>query len=304
MKTPIFEGIMSVVVTPFDRQGRIDLGVLGRQLDFLLENGVHWIVPGGTTGEYYAQSVEERKQVLSFVAEHVGTRAELAAGTNSARPAETVELSAHAKGLGYKALMLAAPYYSLPTTDELAAHFRAMAGETGMPIILYNFPARTGVDMTPDFLRSVVDMPAICAIKESSGSFARMLELVLHFDGQLQRICGADDQAVDSFLWGARSWIAGASNFLPAEHVALYEACVVRKDFVLGQKLMRAMLPVFYLLEQGGKYIQYVKYGCELAGLPVGTTRGPLMPLSDAEKAQFRSLYEGVKAAGLDKLAA
>jgi len=92
---------------------------------------------------------------------------------------------------------------------------------------------------------------AICAIKESSGSFARMLEHVVHFPG-LQRICGADDQAVDSFLWGENSWIAGASNFMPAEHVALYEACVLRKDFADGLRLMKAMLKMFYLLEQGG----------------------------------------------------
>lgn len=304
MQIPVFQGIMSVVVTPFDGSGEIDFAVLGRQVDFLIDSGVHWIVPGGTTGEYYAQSTEERKRVLSFVAERVGDRAALAAGTNSSRLAETIELSAHARTLGYQALMLAAPYYSLPGTAELADHFRHVAGKTGLPIILYNFPARTGVDMSPDFLRRLADLKAICAIKESSGSFARMLELVLHFDGQLQRICGADDQAVDSFLWGAKSWIAGASNFLPAEHVALYDACVVRKDFVLGQKLMRAMLPMFYLLEQGGKYIQYVKYGCELAGVPVGPARRPLLPLSDDEKAEFRALYDDVKKADLGRLAA
>jgi len=304
MEIPTFQGIMSVVVTPFDARGEIAFDVLERQLDFLIENGVHWIVPGGTTGEYYAQSTEERKQILEFVATRVGSRAKLAAGTNSARPTETLELSAHAKKLGYQALMLAAPYYSLPSVDELADHFRYVAASIDLPIILYNFPARTGVDMSPDFLRRIADIRSICAIKESSGSFARTLEHVLHFDGQLQRICGADDQAVDCFLWGARSWIAGASNFLPAEHVALYEACVVKKDFVLGQKLMHAMLPLFYLLEQGGKYIQFVKYGCELAGIPVGNARRPLQGLSDAEKAQFRKLYEQVKAARLDGLAA
>ena len=107
--------------------------------------------------------------------------------------------------------------------------------------------------MDSAFLKEVSDIPAVCAIKESSGSFARMLEHITAFDKRFQRICGADDQAVDCFLWGARSWIAGASNFLPAEHVALYQACVVKKDFLLGQKLMHAMLPLFYLLEQGGQ---------------------------------------------------
>ncbi|HEX3499464.1 MAG TPA: dihydrodipicolinate synthase family protein, partial [Stellaceae bacterium] len=226
------------------------------------------------------------------------------AGTNSVRPADTIELSNFAKDLGYEALMLAAPFYALPDSDELAEHFRHIAANTALPIILYNFPARTGVDMNRAFLDKIADVEAICAIKESSGSFARMLEHIVFFDGRLQRICGADDQAVDSFLWGARSWIAGASNFLPAEHVALYEACVVRQDFVRGQRLMRAMLPLFYLLEQGGKYIQYVKYGSELAGIPVGSARRPLLPLAAEEKERFRRLFDEVKRADLARLVA
>ncbi len=304
MEIPTFEGIMTVVATPFDEDGRIAFDVLGKHLDFVIANGVHYVIPGGTTGEYYAQTAEERKQVLAFVAERVGKKVHIAAGTNSARPDETIELSNYAAGLGYKALMLAAPFYSLPGTQELAEHFRHIAANTALPIILYNFPSRTGVDMNREFLDRIADVMAICAIKESSGSFARMLEHVVHFDGRIQRVCGADDQAVDSFLWGARSWIAGASNFLPAEHVALYETCVVKKDFVQGQKLMHSMLAMFYLLENGGKYIQYVKYGCELAGIPVGSPRRPLLPLTDEEKAGFRRLYEALKSAKLGKLAA
>lgn len=304
MRIPTFEGIMTVITTPFDEGGRIAFEVLGQHIEFLVANGVHYIIPGGTTGEYYGQPVDERKQVLAYVAERVGRRVKLVAGTNSVRPPDTIELSDYAKSLGYEALMLAAPFYALPDTDELAEHFRHIAANTTLPIILYNFPARTGVDMNREFLEKIADVEAICAVKESSGSFARMLEHIVLFDGRIQRICGADDQAVDSFLWGARSWIAGASNFIPAEHIALYDACVVRKDFLRGQSLMRAMLPLFYLLEQGGKYIQYVKYGCELAGIPVGTARRPLLPLSGEEKEAFRRLYDAVKSADLGRLAA
>ena len=240
---------------------------------------------------------------MKFVAEHVGQRAQLIAGTNSVRPDETIELNNYAEKLGYDAVMLAAPFYSLPNTEELIAHFKKVAAATKLPIILYNFPARTGVDMTAEFLAGVRDVASICAIKESSGSFARMIEHVVNFP-HLQRICGADDQAVDAFLWGAQSWIAGASNFLPAEHVALYKACVVKKDFVLGHKIMAAMMPLFYLLEQGGKYIQYVKYGTQLAGYAVGEIREPLQGLTATEKENFRRLYEGVKAANLPALVA
>jgi 4-hydroxy-tetrahydrodipicolinate synthase len=304
MKIPTFEGIMTVVTTPFDDKGEIDFGVLKRHLHFLLEQGVHWIVPGGTTGEYCAQTTEERKKVMTFVAKEVRGKVRLAAGTNSARPAETLELSSHAEGLGYEALMLAAPYYSLPSGHELTEHYRYIASHTSLPIILYNFPARTGVEMDSAFLTAGSDIPAVCAIKESSGSFARMLEHITSFDKRFQRNCGADDQAVDGFLWGARSWIAGASNFLPAEHVTLYQACVVKKDFLLGQKLMHAMLPLFYLLEQGGKYLQFVKYGCESAGIPVGHTRRPLLGLSPEAKRRFDKLYKAVKSAKLTQLAA
>jgi len=229
-------------------------------------------------------------------------RAQLVAGTNSVRPAETFELNAFAAGLGYEALMIASPFYALPTTEELVAHFRSVAAATPLPIILYNFPARTGVDMSPAFLEGVKDVPNIVAIKESSGSFARSIEHFLRFP-HLQRICGADDQAVDAFLWGARSWIAGASNFLPAEHVALYQAAVVKQDFVLGQRIMAAMMPVFFLLEQGGKYIQFVKYGAELAGLRLGAPRPPIAALSEAEKAHFRALYDQLKAADVAGMA-
>lgn len=301
---PQFKGIITVVTTPFTGDSRIDFSVLGRHIDFLIANGVHALLPGGSTGEYYAETTEERRQVLKFVMEHVKGRVPLYAGTNSVRPPETLELSTYAKELGYEALMLAAPFYSLPGTDALIKHFKWIAGAVDLPIILYNFPARTGVDMNVDFLKGILDVPSICAIKESSGSFARMLEHIVHFDGRIQRICGADDQAVDSFLWGAKSFIAGASNFLPAEHVALYRACVEKQDFLLGRDLMSKMLPMFYLLENGGKYIEYVKYGTELAGFPVGPMRAPMQPLSDDEKANFRRLYEEVKSAGIDRMAA
>jgi 4-hydroxy-tetrahydrodipicolinate synthase len=301
MAFPKFEGIMTVLTTPFKDNGEIHFDALGEHIEYLLKTGIRCLIEGGTTGEYYSLTLEERKRLLTFVAERAKGRAQLVAGSNSVRPAETLELNAYAEDLGYEAAMVASPFYALPTTGELVAHFRRVAAATRLPIILYNFPARTGVDMTPAFLEGIKDVPNIIAIKESSGSFARSIEHFLHFPN-LQRICGADDQAVDAFLWGARSWIAGASNILPAEHIALYKAAVVKQDFVLGQRIMATLMPVFFLLEQGGKYIQFVKYGGELAGLKLGPPRPPVQTLSEAEKAQFRALYEKVKAADLPRL--
>jgi 4-hydroxy-tetrahydrodipicolinate synthase len=297
-KTTKLNGILTVTVTPFDNNNRIDFEAYARLLDYVTKNRIHYIVPCGTTGEYHNQTTEERKSVLRFVADTIKGRAKLLAGTNSARPAEILELSLYAKELGYEGLMLASPFYSLPTRPELIAHFKWIDQSVGLPILLYNFPARTGVDMSPEFLAGIRSAKNIFAIKESSGSISRMHELLIDFSEQLELVCGADDQALEYFLWGSRSWVAGASNFLPAQHVALYEACVVRRDFESGLAAMRPLLPIFMLMEQGGKYLQYCKYGCELAGVPVGLARAPMLPLSDIEKARFRTLYEQATSSG------
>ncbi len=289
---PKLNGIMTVTVTPFSNSGEIDLDAYANVLDFVTANGVHYVVPCGTTGEYFNLTGAERKLVLKFVKENIKGRARILAGTNSQRPAEILELSREAKALGYEGLMLAAPFYSLPTTGELVEHFRWIDKEVGLPILLYNFPARTGVDMSPEFLAGVRSVANVFAIKESSGSIARLQELLADFADRYEIVCGADDQALEYFMWGSSSWVAGASNFLPAQHVALYEACVLRQDYKAGRALMAALLPVFMLMEQGGKYLQYCKYGCEIAGVPVGETRRPLLPLSDDEKAGFRKVYE------------
>jgi 4-hydroxy-tetrahydrodipicolinate synthase len=296
MKIPRFEGIINVITTPFDADHSIDYDMLEQHIEFVIAGGVHAILPGGSTGEYYAQSFPERRRVLEFVADKVRGRLPLYAGANSMQVDEIVALAGLAAELGYEAIMLAAPPYALPSGPELVAHFRNVASRTSLPIILYNFPARTGVDMDLAFLEGLADVEAICAIKESSGSFGRMLQHVARFDGRYQRICGFDDQALDQFLWGARSWIAGASNFLPAEHAALYRACVLDGDWRKGKELMQTMLPLIYLLENGGKYIQYVKFGCELAGIPVGPMRPPMGGLTTDEKSEFRRLYEDLKA--------
>jgi len=287
-----FEGILTVTLTPFDGDGAVDFDAYERLIEFVLGKGVHCIIPCGTTGEYYALSGDERRQVMSFVAERVDGRAKLLAGTNATTTREVIDLSRHAKEAGYAGVMLAAPYYSLPTSEELATHFKAVAEATEMPILLYNFPARTGVDLGPELLEALRPVDQVIGIKESSGSIARLHELLVNFADRYEIVCGADDQALEYFLWGSESWVAGASNFLPAEHVALYDTCVRKRDAEGGLKIMRKLLPLFMLMEQGGKYIQFCKYGCELAGVPAGGTRAPLTPLSSAERQRFAELYE------------
>lgn len=289
-----FDGIWTPVVTPFAQDGSIQTDTLRKVVDTLIDQGVHGLIIGGTTGEYYALSKEERKQVFDSVAGHAKGRIPIMAGINATTTEDSLELGQHAKAAGFDAILVAAPYYCQPAQDELLTHVRCVDDALDMPIMLYNFPDRTGVPMTLELIEALRDRPNVQAIKESTGSIERMHALATEFRDQLQLSCGMDDQVLEFFVWGARSWVAGASNFLAPEHVALYQACVVEQDFVAGRELAARLLPMLNLLEQGGKFCQYIKYGCELAGLPVGPAHRPLLPLNETEKASFQRTYDAL----------
>ncbi|MBB3232116.1 4-hydroxy-tetrahydrodipicolinate synthase [Halomonas stenophila] len=289
-----FDGIWTPVVTPFAKDNSIQFETLGKVIDTLINQGVHGLIIGGTTGEYYALSKDERKQVFDYVAQHAKGRIPIMAGVNATTTEDSLELGQHAKAAGFDAILVAAPYYCQPAQDELLKHIQRVDDALDMPIMLYNFPDRTGVPMELELIEALRDRPNIQAIKESTGSIERMHALINEFSDQLQVSCGMDDQVLEFFVWGARSWVGGASNFLAPEHVALYQACVVDQDFVAGREIATRLLPMLNLLEQGGKFCQYIKHGCELEGLPVGPARSPLMPLNDEEKASFKRTYDAL----------
>lgn len=294
-ETPLLTGVIAVPVTPFDARDRVDFEAYGRLLDHLLACGVHGIAACGTTGEFFALTPEERREIFRFVADAVRGRAQLLAGTNAMTTAEVIELSAVARDLGYDALLLPPPPVSRPTLPDLVAHYEAVDDAVGLPILLYNNPPRSGVELGLDFLTAVRHRERLFGIKESSGSLDRLHELALRFADRFEISCGSDSQAVEYFLWGAKSWTAGPANVLPAEFVRVWELCVVQRDFVAGAALMRRLLPLVMHMEQCGKFIQCAKYGCELEGVPAGGTRAPLRPLTNDEKASFRKLYERAK---------
>jgi 4-hydroxy-tetrahydrodipicolinate synthase len=287
-----FDGIWTPIATPFGTDGSVDVAALEPLLENLVRHAVSGIIVGGTTGEYYAQSNAERKQLLDVVAKLNRGRLPLMAGINATSTDETLDLGRYAKDAGYNCILLAAPYYCQPTQQELLAHALAVDDALNLPAMLYNFPARTGTEMGFDFIHALRSRPNFQSIKESTGSVERMHRLITEHADQLQVSCGMDDQVLEFFAWGARSWTAGASNFAPQQHVALYKTCVVEQDMVAGRALAARFLPMLNLLEQGGKFCQYVKYGCELAGTPVGVTRRPLLPLTPDEKTQFQRVYE------------
>ena len=290
-----FEGIYTPIITPFHDDGSINQEGFAQVIEFLVDSGSHGIVVGGTTGEYYAQTLEERVHLLQIAHRVINGRATLMAGVGAIRTEDSIELAQTAAQIGVDALLVNSPPYVLPTEVENAAHALAIDRAAQLPIMLYNYPGRTGVGMDEAYLNLVSASKNFCAIKESSGDINRLHLLANNFP-QIQLSCGADDQALEFFVWGARSWVCAGGNFAPEAQIALYEACVVNQDFELGRKIMAAMLPLMSLLEQGGKFGQCIKHATALRGMPAGPPRSPLAPLEDSEKSALAKVIETMDA--------
>ncbi|NGM46251.1 dihydrodipicolinate synthase family protein [Rhodobacter sp. SGA-6-6] len=284
-----FEGIYTPVITPHREDGSIDRDAFAAMIDHLIGAGVHGLINGGSTGEYYAQSMEERVEMAAFAKEVIGDRVPLIVGTVAIRLEDSLRMAEHAGKIGAAALLVGSPPYSVPTERENALNALAIDRAADLPIMLYNYPGRMGIMMGEEFLDRVGRSRNFCAIKESSGDINRVHLLARDYP-HVQLSCGMDDQALEFFAWGARSWVCGGSNFLPKEHLALYRACAVEGNFDKGRRIMSALMPLMRVLEQGGKFIQCIKHGCEMGGHYAGPPRPPLKGLNKDDKRQLEQV--------------
>jgi 4-hydroxy-tetrahydrodipicolinate synthase len=288
-------GIFPALVTPFTADGHVDHGTLARLIDYLIGDcGVHGVIPLGSTGEFYALSRVEREAVLRTTLDAAGGRVPVVAGANAGSTADVVRHAGQAEQMGAAGILLAAPYYSLPTREELYEHVRAVDAAVSIPIMLYNYPGRTGVDMVPDLVERLAELPTVQYIKESTGDVTRVSEIIRRCGDKLAVFCGCDTLALESFLLGAVGWVGGVANVLPREHVELYRLAVVERDFAAAREHYYRLLPALSLMEGGGKYTQFVKAGCALAGHPVGPPRAPLRTATDAELEQLRAALQAL----------
>jgi len=285
-----FEGIYTPIVTPYTSDHAVDRDRFADVVEHLVGAGVHGIIVAGTTGEYYAQTAEERVALMRLAKDAIRERVPLIVGTGAMRTEDSIAYAEAAKEAGADAILVATPPYACPTGRENALHALAIDRAVNMPVMLYNYPGRMAADMDEDFLDRVGRSPNFCAIKESSGDINR-LHLLARDYPHIRLSCGMDDQALEFFAWGARSWVCAGSNFAPEAHIALWRACAVEGDFATGRRITSAMLPLMRVLEQGGKFVQCIKHGLSLRGIPVGPPRRPLQPLDKEEK---RALAETV----------
>ena len=285
-------GVMPALVTPFDTTGKIDFRAFERLLLKLRADGVKGWVPCGSTGEYNAMTAEERVAVLKFVAGFAEKNELLIAGTNAGSTWEVIEHTKRARDLGYKVVLLSAPFYATPAPNELITHYQAVLDAVDVDIVLYNYPPKVGVDVGLPVLDAFRDNPRVLGIKESSGNLLRAIDIRARYGDRYQLTNGSDDQTLDFYLWGATSWICGPANCMARACVDLVNT-IEAGDWLKARDKMQVIYGAMSSLESG-KFVQKVKYGCELAGTPVGPGRKPLLELDAAEKAAFKKAMEPV----------
>jgi 4-hydroxy-tetrahydrodipicolinate synthase len=285
-------GVMPALVTPFDAQGKVDFTALERHMTNLRAAGVTGWVPCGSSGEYNLMTDAERDQVLEFVKDFANGNETLIAGTNAPHTAGVIRNTRRAKEVGYDTVLLATPFYTKPTDAELEAHFKTVLEAVDVNIVLYNYPDKDGIEISYDLMDALADHPRIIGIKESSGSLQRAIGIATRYKDRIQLVSGSDDIALDFMFWGADSWICGPANCM-AKAVCDLDRTFKAGDLDKAREQMATLFGAMNILESG-KFVQKLKYGCELQGTPVGECRAPLGPLTDEEKAAFREAMEPI----------
>jgi 4-hydroxy-tetrahydrodipicolinate synthase len=285
-------GVLPALVTPFDANDDIDFNAFEKHLTNLRAAGVSGWVPCGSTGEFNLMCDAEREQVLKFVKDFAKPGETLIAGANAPHTKGVIANCERAQEIGYDTVLLATPFYTKPTQAELINHFRSVLDAVDVNIVLYSYPAKDGIEMEWELLDALADHPRVLGIKESSGVLQRAVGIATRYKDRLQLVSGSDDIALDFMFWGADAWICGPANCM-AKAVCDLDRTYRSGNLAKAREQMARIFTAMSILESG-KYVQKVKYGCELQGTPVGVARAPLGHLTNDEKAAFRAAMEPI----------
>ena len=290
MRTP-FTGLGTALVTPFRQDGSIDEGAVQRLTERQVEAGVHFVSPCGTTGEAPTLSHDEKVRVVQLVVEAVAGRVPVLAGAGGYDTREVIDLARAFERAGADGLLSVSPYYNRPSPEGLYQHYRAVADATGLPIVLYNVPSRTGVNIDVATVARLAEVPHVIGVKEASANVGQMIEIMAAVPDEFMLLGGDDPLTVAVMAIGGRGVVSVASNAIPAEMVAVMELAE-RGDLVGARKLHARLLP-FILSNFAEANPVPVKAAMAAMGLLEEAYRLPLVPPSPATRERsLRALRE------------
>lgn len=286
MKNTIFTGAAIAIITPMNADGSINYAVLGEMIDDQIANGTDAIVICGTTGEASTMTDEEHLECIRFAVEKTAKRVPVIAGTGSNDTAYAVKLSKEAEDVGADGLLLVTPYYNKTTQKGLIAHFTAVADAVNIPIVLYNIPGRTGMNMEVSTIKELAQHKNIVAVKEASGNISYAAKLIAECGDMIDVYSGNDDMIVPLMSLGAKGVISVLSHVLPKETHDMVQYCL-DNNFAEATKLQ-----IDYLDLINNLFIEVnpipVKEAMNMIGWNAGPCRLPLCEMSDEHKAVLR----------------
>ena len=281
MPTPLFKGSITALITPF-RDGKVDAQAFRKLVEWQIDQGTHGLVPCGTTGESPTLTHDEHKQVIEICIEAAAGRVPVIAGTGSNSTAEAVELTRHAKEAGADGALVVTPYYNKPTQEGLYLHYKAINDCADIPILIYNIPGRSVVDMSVDTMARLFKLSNIVGVKDATANMARVSQQRAAMGSDFIQLSGEDATALGFMAHGGTGCISVTANIAPALCSEFQLACLAG-NFRLALQLQDRLMPLhdsLFVESNPGP----VKYAAAKLGLCNGETRLPLAPIAAASR--------------------
>jgi 4-hydroxy-tetrahydrodipicolinate synthase len=277
----MFKGSITALITPF-KNGSLDEEALRRFVDWQITEGTHGLVPTGTTGESPTLNFDEHKRVIDITIETARGRVPVIAGTGSNSTDEAIELSTHAEKSGADGILIVNPYYNKPTQEGLFQHFKAINDRVGIPIVIYNIPSRTNVDMSVDTMARVYELKNVVGVKDATANLARVSQQRVAMGPEFNQLSGEDATALAFTAHGGHGCISVASNIAP-RLCAEFQNALMKGDFAGALKQQDRLMPLFdamFVETNPGP----VKYAASRLGLCSAEMRLPLTPVTEQTK--------------------
>ena len=284
------EGIIPAMVTPLDRNEEIDEAGIRGIINYLIDSGVHGIFVCGSQGESYALTEDEKKRVIEISVDEVNGRVPVYAGTGAVTTKMTIELSRYAVDVGADAVTIVTPYFIKPSQDELYMHYKRIAESVDSPILIYNNPGRTNVNLEAETVKKLAEIDNIVGIKDSSGDLTLTAQYIMKCPDEFAVLAGRDSLILATLLYGGKGAVAATANVAPRLVVGIYES-FIKGDLEKARELQFKILPL-RLAFNLGTFPVVVKEAMNIMKKPSGPAKSPVSPLPEEKKRKLKLLLE------------
>lgn len=286
----LFGRVSTAMVTPFDNKGHIDFPKTTQLINHLIENGTDSLVVAGTTGESPTLTKEEKLALFKHAVKAADKRVPVIAGTGSNNTYESIELTKKAEQIGVDAIMIVAPYYNKPNQEGLYRHFKAIAESTSLPVMVYNIPGRSSVNILPETIIRLSKISNIAAVKEASGDLNAMAKIIANTDDDFMLYSGDDGLTLPCMAIGGTGIVSVASHVIGNEIQEMITA-YLNGENEKAAKIHQKILPIMEGLFAAPSPVP-VKTALQLKGLDVGSVRLPMVPLTEQERSAVAALFK------------